>query len=85
MQIIEGDCLKKLRYIPENSVDAIITDPPYGIDYQSQRRQDKKKWKAKIDNDKSPFIWFLPEAFRVLKEGGGCYVLRGTIQNTSSD
>ena len=44
------------------SVDAIITDPPYGINYVSQTR-------ARIKNDKSPFIWFLYDAFRVLKSG----------------
>lgn len=44
------------------SVDAIITDPPYGINYVSQTG-------AKIKNDKSPFIWFLYDAFRVLKSG----------------
>lgn len=44
------------------SVDAIITDPPYGINYVSQTG-------ASIKNDKSPFIWFLYDAFRVLKSG----------------
>ena len=44
------------------SVDAIITDPPYGINYVSQTG-------ASIQNDKSPFIWFLYDAFRVLKSG----------------
>lgn len=43
-------------------MDAIITDPPYGINYVSQTG-------AKIKNDKSPFIWFLYDAFRVLKSG----------------
>ena len=56
--------------MPDNSVDAIVTDPPYGIDFQSARRTDKTKWKPKIANDKSPYIWFLPEAFRVLRDGG---------------
>ena len=44
------------------SVDAIITDPPYGINYASQTG-------ASIKNDKSPFIWFLYDAFRGLKSG----------------
>lgn len=45
------------------SVNAIITDPPYGINYVSQTG-------ARIKNDKAPFIWFLYDAFRVLKSGG---------------
>lgn len=49
--------------MPDESVNAIITDPPYGINYVSQTE-------ARIKNDKAPFIWFLYDAFRVLKSGG---------------
>lgn len=67
--IIHGDSLTVLREMEPESVDAIITDPPYGINYVSQTG-------AKIQNDKSPFIWFLYDAFRVLKAGDSG---RGTI------
>ena len=30
MKLIKGDCLEKMKDIPDGSVDAIITDPPYG-------------------------------------------------------
>lgn len=66
----EGDCLEVMRGMPAESVDAIITDPPYGIDYQSAWRSDKSKWKPKIANDKQPFIWWLHDAYRLVKEGG---------------
>lgn len=49
--------------MPDESVNAIITDPPYGINYVSQTG-------ARIKNDKATFIWFLYDAFRVLKSGG---------------
>ena len=49
--------------MPDESVNAIITDPPYGINYVSQTG-------ARIKSDKAPFIWFLYDAFRVLKSGG---------------
>lgn len=62
--IIHGDSLSVLRQMESESVDAVITDPPYGIDYHS------KGTGASIKNDKSPFIWFLYDAFRVLKQGG---------------
>lgn len=62
------DCIIGMKKLPDNSVDLIITDPPYGIDYQSARRTDKTKWKPKIANDKSPYVWFLKDAFRVLKD-----------------
>jgi len=60
--IIHGDSLTVLREMASESVDAIVTDPPYGINYVSQTG-------ARIQNDKSPFIWFLYDAFRVLKSG----------------
>lgn len=60
--IIHADSLTVLREMKTESVDAIITDPPYGINYVSQTG-------ASIKNDKSPFIWFLYDAFRVLKPG----------------
>lgn len=65
------------------SIDAIITDPPYGIDYQSHMRTERM---AKIKNDKAPFIWWLYDAFRVLKNGGGliCFT-RWDVQQTFAD
>lgn len=62
--IIHGDSLTVLRQMEAERVDAIITDPPYGIDYHT------KGTGASIQNDKAPFIWFLYDAFRVLKPGG---------------
>lgn len=67
--IIHGDSLTVLRQMESESVDAIITDPPYGINYES-------KTGARILNDKAPFIWFLYDAFRVLKPGDSG---RGTL------
>lgn len=75
-KLILGDCLDVLKRGTSESISAIITDPPYGIDYQSARRTDKTKWKPKIANDKTPFTAWLPEAYRVLRVGGGmaCFV-----------
>ena len=71
--LYQGDCLDVLRGLPDESVDAFITDPPYGIDYQSARRTDKEEWKPKIANDKQPFIWWLYDAYRITK-GCGCLI-----------
>lgn len=81
--IYHGDCLEILKTLPDNSVDLVLTDPPYGIDYQSAWRTDKTQWKPKIANDKKPFIWWLPEAYRVLKEGGA--MLCFTRYDTEND
>jgi site-specific DNA-methyltransferase (adenine-specific) len=69
--IINGDCLDVLKTLPDNSVDSVVTDPPYGISYQSAWRTDTAKRKAKIAGDDNPFIWFLYDAFRVTRDGGG--------------
>jgi DNA modification methylase len=71
VRIIHGDCLRELKELPDGSVDAIITDPPYGIGYQSQKRADGSRL-PRIANDDAdaPFIWFLYDAYRVLKDGG---------------
>ena len=74
--VVTGDCLDVLRTIPAGSVDAVVTDPPYGMAYQSAwryqsaRRTDKAERFDQIANDDAPFVWWLPEAMRVLKDGG---------------
>ena len=70
VKLLLGDCLERMREIPDASVDAVVTDPPYGIDYQSAWRTDRAKWKPKIAGDKQPFVWFLPQAARALRDGG---------------
>lgn len=75
--VITGDSLTILRSMEAESVDMVITDPPYGIDYQSNRPRSKKPGDrfAKIANDKAPFIWWIYDAARVVKSRGGYSVL----------
>ena len=42
---IQGDCIKEMKKLPENSVDAIITDPPYGLEFMGKEwdKFEKKK------------------------------------------
>ncbi len=35
-KIINGDCVEKLKELPDNSVDAVITDPPYGLEFMGK-------------------------------------------------
>ena len=83
--VITGDSLTVLRDIEADSVDMVITDPPYGIDYQSGRKE-KASRLAKIANDKAPFIWWIYDASRVVKRGGGWYSVlpAGTFSRYSS-
>jgi len=70
INLMQGDCLERMKEIKDGSVDMILTDPPYGIDFQSHRKKDKSSWMPKIANDKKPFIWWIYEAAKKLKEGG---------------
>lgn len=38
-RVIEGDCLEVLKSLPDGCVDALVTDPPYGIGYEASRYQ----------------------------------------------
>jgi site-specific DNA-methyltransferase (adenine-specific) len=30
IKLLKGDCLVRMKEIPDNSIDLILTDPPYG-------------------------------------------------------
>lgn len=67
--LYHGDCLEVLPTLPDGSVDAVVTDPPYGVDYQSAWRTDSQRF-AKIANDKRPFVWWIYGATKAIKDGG---------------
>jgi site-specific DNA-methyltransferase (adenine-specific) len=67
MQLINSDCLLAMKSMPDNSVDAIVTDPPYGLSFMG------KKWDYDVP---SVDIW--AECLRVLKPGGHLLSFAGT-------
>ena len=72
------DALKYLKDIESNSIDLIITDPPYGINYYTNRRKKKtRKTENGILNDNKDNLKFIEtiikELYRVLKEGRHIY------------
>ena len=58
-KIINGDSAEVLKTIESNTIDAVVTDPPYGIEFLA------KEWDR---NTGAVEIW--QECFRVLKPGG---------------
>lgn len=66
-KVICGNSYEVLKELPDNSVDSIVTDPPYGIKLMN------KKWDYEI-----PTVELWKEAIRVLKEGGYILVACGT-------
>ena len=67
MKLILGDCLEKLKDLDDNSVDSIVTDPPYGFSFMG------KKWDYDV-----PSIDIWKECFRVLKFGGHLLAFGGS-------
>jgi len=70
------DCMVGLRRLPDACVDLIVTDPPYGISYKSNKGTDKYKERVQhTDWDKDfNFADYYSELWRVLKEDSFMYV-----------
>ena len=66
-EIKHGDCLEVMRGMADNSVDAIVTDPPYGLSFMG------KKWDYDV-----PSVEVWAECLRVLKPGGHLLAFAGT-------
>ena len=66
-KIIHGDCLEILKTKKENSVDSIVTDPPYGLKFMGQ------DWDHGV-----PSVHFWQEILRVAKPGAYLLAFGGT-------
>ena len=74
-KVICSDCLEVMKDIPDKSIDMILTDPPYGMNYQSSWRTATKQF-AKITNDTNIdwFPEFIKECYRILKDNSHIYI-----------
>ncbi len=71
--VYAGDCLGVLRELPDASVDAVVTDPPYLLGFMG------REWDTRAAHEH--LDWHLAwcrEAFRVLKPGGHLLAFGGT-------
>lgn len=73
INLILGDCLERMKEIPSGSVDMILTDPPYGMEFQSNHRNEKYS-KIKNDKDLSWLDGWVDELFRVASDNTAHYV-----------
>lgn len=69
-RIICGDCLIESKKIPDESVDLIVTDPPFNIGKDYGNYNDRKPKEEYIEWCKK---WLI-ECIRILKEGGALYL-----------
>jgi DNA modification methylase len=68
-KLLHGDCRDQLATIPDNSIDAIVTDPPYELGFMG------KSWDAS-GIAYNPTVW--TECLRVLKPGGHLLAFSGS-------
>jgi DNA modification methylase len=66
-KLMLGDNMESLKKLPDNSIDSVVTDPPYGLSFMN------KKWDYDV-----PSVDFWKEVYRVLKPGGHVLSFGGT-------
>ncbi|GJC03788.1 hypothetical protein KAM385_08170 [Aeromonas hydrophila] len=67
VQLYLGECLSVMKSLHDNSVDSIVTDPPYGLSFMN------KKWDYDV-----PSVEIWAECLRILKPGGHLLAFAGT-------
>ena len=90
-KVLQGDCMQQLEFQDDCSIDAVVTDPPYGLSKKPNTEEVLQNWLAGEDykSTGSGFMgksWdsFVPgpatwkEVFRVLKPGGHILCFAGT-------
>lgn len=72
-QILQGDSAQLLKSFPDNSIDLVVTDPPYGYSFMG------KDWDKAVP---SVDVW--KECLRVLKPGAFAFVMSAPRQDVLS-
>ena len=81
-KLIKGDCLEIMKQIPDNSIDLIVTDPPYRITPKGSTgtmggywKEEKSKKGIMFDYNQISCKDYIPEFYRILKEKTHCYIM----------
>ncbi len=90
-EILEGDCLNHMSEMQDNSIDAVVTDPPYGLGEEPDPVEMLRAWVAGESQELAgagfmgkkwdrfvpqPVVW--KEVYRILKPGGHVLSFFGT-------
>lgn len=65
--VLNADCLEAMKKFPDNFIDAVVTDPPYGLSFLG------KDWDHGV-----PGVAFWKEALRITKPGGHIVAFGGS-------
>lgn len=73
LDIVNGDAIEKLKDIPDESIDLIVTDPPYNLNKDYGNNSDNLEFEEYLEFSRK----WLNECKRVLKKNGTIYVFMG--------
>ena len=73
MKLLHGDCLEKLKELEDESIDLLVTDPPYGYSFMG------KDWDKAV-----PSVEKWKECFRVMKAGSFAFIMTAPRQDVMS-
>jgi site-specific DNA-methyltransferase (adenine-specific) len=84
-KIYNMDCIEGMKYLPNNTIDLVITDPPFAIDFKAKRNNYHRTASRVIEGyneiPKEEYYNFttkwMKEVYRVLNESGSMYVFSG--------
>ncbi len=85
-KLFNDDCMNVLKQIPNESIDLIVTDPPYPITKRGNCGNSGGMFKSKLSMDGKIFKHnniepseYIPELYRILKDGTHCYIMTNHI------
>lgn len=75
--LILGDCIERMKELPANSIDAVITDPPYYRIMTTEWNGNKHEWDKQWATFEEYLVWLekvIIETKRILKPNGSLYI-----------
>ena len=86
IKLINGNCLDTLKNIPNESIDLIVTDPPYPTTSRGNAGNSGGMLQKDINKKGRVFTYnninckeYAPEFYRLLKDGSHCYVMTNNV------
>lgn len=85
-KLINGNAIEFMKTLESESVDLIVTDPPYKVTARGNAGNSGGMMKKKLSmqgkifkhNDIKP-IEYIPEFYRLLKDGSHCYIMTNHV------
>ncbi len=84
-KVYNCDCIEGMKIIPSNTIDLVITDPPFGIDFKAKKENYNRRnsrvlegYNEIVGKDYYDFtLMWMKEIKRVLKQSGSMYIFSG--------